>query len=186
MKKIVQSGEFTSTFRLKEEGERDHLQGGVFHWHLFLHLIDPGLKTIEQARPLSEIKSQFGGFINKYMNNACLVNCCDMELMNFVTDAKIKRWEMSLWGDHMSCDPNITNIAMELLIIASEIFRKKINFVFVDRIRLSSAPDFLVEIQKAAIQKIPISNALEKKIKEWNGEWNLKQENKEEKMKNEN
>jgi 6-pyruvoyl-tetrahydropterin synthase len=115
----------------------------------------------------SEIKRQFDGFIQSYLDHGWISNPKDPLLDSMIRE-NCKVWILSL-NDSESCNPSCENISKELFYVATKLFE---NFAFtkVYELKLYETENSFVttrSLEKSEVETLDKSSTLKRRICEW-------------------
>lgn len=136
---ITRKGSFDSGHRVMNE----RMKCFNIHGHTYLYELEFEFNEMEEigyAIDFKEIKRVGCQFIDDYFDHGMILNPQDSLLIQTTKDYSSKYWLMSLNGTEGYCNPSVENIAKELFLAMSLLFKEYDN-LRINKITLWETPN---------------------------------------------
>lgn len=141
MKTLTKVFEFDAAHRVMNE----RVKCFNLHGHRWSVELTLGYERSEQlgyAIDFKEVKRVFGGWIDRFLDHACIVNPLDEVLVNVCKEENWKLYKMGM-GDFADINPSAENMASELFAVAAHLLCT--DNIKVVKLRLAETPSCWVE-----------------------------------------
>jgi len=155
---IVRKGTFDSGHRVMNE----KMKCFNMHGHTYLYELEFEFNEMEEigyAIDFKEIKRVGGQWIDDLLDHGMIVNPKDEHIIQAAKATNSKIWYMSLNGENEYCNPSVENVAKEIFIAMSQLFRSYSNLK-TNKIILYETPNCYTVCIKESLSSQEIDNWL--------------------------